>query len=456
MARIPTIKTLTNSADEVLNAIRNSASIDYRNYVPYAQPNGESIREIGNIIMDYPALMNEFCNLINRIAWVTVTSKFYSDHFAPFKKGIMEMGETIEEAFVDLAKIHNFDPDYVEEIFKREHPDISVAFHVRNYKKFYKQSITFEDIKAAFLDERGVFDLIDKIIEAMYTSAEYDEEQVIKYMLGKILLKGFVKTVSISTLSAENMKSVVAKIRAESNKMTFMNPDRNASGVHAHTPREDQYVLMSADMDALADVEVMASAFHLDRADWLGHQMLVSAFGDLDSNRLAEIFADDPNYTAFTESQLTTLNSVQCIIIDRDFLQIYDNMIRMTNDPFIGETLTQQYCLHTWKTFSFSPFAQAVCFISGTPSITSVSVAQSSISTKAGQQVQINPTVTAVNLAPQTVTYSTTGASATNLSVSNSGVVTVASNAPAATYTVKVTSTYDTTKSANVSIVVTA
>lgn len=454
MARIPTIKTLTNAADEVLNAIRNSASTNYRNYVPFAQPNADSIRAIGNVIMDYPALMNEFCDLINRIAWVTVTSKFYTDHFTPFKKGIMEMGETIEEAFVDLAKIHNFDPDYVEEIFKRERPDIAVAFHVRNYKKFYKQSITFEDIKAAFLDERGVFDLIDKIIESMYTSAEYDEEQVIKYMIGRIILNGFMHTVTVPALSADNMKSIISTVRAESNKMTFMNTERNIAGVHTHTPREDQYVIMGADFDALADVEVMASAFHLDRTDWLGHHMLISGFGDLDTDRLAEIFEGDTTYTAFTSAQLTALGTVLCVIVDRDFVQIYDNLIRMTNDPFIGETLTQQYVLHTWKTFSFSPFAQAVCVTTSTPAVSAVTVASNRLTTSAGGQVQIMPTVTSTGFAPQTVNY-TVGASGANyLTVNGSGVVTVASNTPAATYTVTVASEFDSTKTVAVSVVV--
>lgn len=456
MARIPTIKTLTNSADEVLNAIRNSASVNYRNYVPFAQPNADSIRSIGNIIMDYPALMNEFCDLINRIAWVTVTSKFYSDHFAPFKRGIMEMGETIEEAFVDLAKIHNFDPDYVEEIFKREHPDISVAFHVRNYKKFYKQSITLEDIKAAFLDERGVFDLIDKIIEAMYTSAEYDEEQVIKYLFATLIVNGLIKIVYTDGYNTtESAKSSVAKIRAESNKMMFMNTQRNVAGVHTFTPREDQYVLIGADFDAATGVEVMANAFNLDKVDWLGHRMLVSGFGDLDDDRLSAIFEGDSIYSPISDADKTKLASVECIIADRDFIQIYDNLIRMTNDPFIGETLTQQYVLHAWKTFFVSPYAQAVCFFSGARgTVTALTTNASSFNVNAGGQVQIIPTVTTTNFASKSVKYVTTGNSANYLTVNGAGVVTVKKDAPAATYTVNVVSVVDPTKSKSVSIVV--
>ena len=35
-------KVFTNSAAEVLNAIRNSATVNYQNYVPFAQPDGDS------------------------------------------------------------------------------------------------------------------------------------------------------------------------------------------------------------------------------------------------------------------------------------------------------------------------------------------------------------------------------------------------------------------------------
>ena len=55
MPTTPKMVTLTNSSVDVLNAIRNSASVNYQDYVPIATPNAESIREIGNVIMDYPS-----------------------------------------------------------------------------------------------------------------------------------------------------------------------------------------------------------------------------------------------------------------------------------------------------------------------------------------------------------------------------------------------------------------
>ena len=136
----PTVKTLSASAPQIINAIRNDASINYKNYVPYATPDAESIRAIGAVIMDNTALKNEFLNaLINRIGRVVVTSKLYSNPWAVFKKGKLEFGETIEEIFVNLAKPFQYSPETAEtNVWKREIPDVRAAFHTLNFKKFYK------------------------------------------------------------------------------------------------------------------------------------------------------------------------------------------------------------------------------------------------------------------------------------------------------------------------------
>ena len=86
MPNKPALVTLTNSSVDVLNAIRNSASMNYQNYVPIATPDADSIRKIGAIIMDNVTLQNEFVNaLVNRIGRVIVTSKLYDNPWASFK-----------------------------------------------------------------------------------------------------------------------------------------------------------------------------------------------------------------------------------------------------------------------------------------------------------------------------------------------------------------------------------
>ena len=98
MPTVPRTSNLTGNSVDILNAIRNGASVNYQNYVPYANQDISSIREIGNIIMQIPALQNEFLSaLVNRIGRVLITSKMYSNPWAVLKRGMLEFGETVEE-----------------------------------------------------------------------------------------------------------------------------------------------------------------------------------------------------------------------------------------------------------------------------------------------------------------------------------------------------------------------
>ena len=164
MPTIPRSLTITNASVDILNAIRNNASTNYQNKVPIATNNAEVIKSIGAVLMDFPALLNEFRNaLVNRIGRVLIKSKLYESPLAVLKKGILDYGESTEEIFIEMAKPQQYDPEYAEtNVFNRELPDIKSAFHVINYKKFFKTTVQDNDIKQAFLNEGGVIDLIEK------------------------------------------------------------------------------------------------------------------------------------------------------------------------------------------------------------------------------------------------------------------------------------------------------
>lgn len=436
----PEIKVLTNSSVDVLNAIRNSASVDYRNYVPIATPNAESIKAIGAIIMDYPNLQNEFVSaLINRIGRVLITSKMYSNPWSRFKRGFLEFGETIEEIFVELAHPFQYDPAVAEEeIFKQVKPDIRSAFHIMNYQKFYKVTIRQEQLKEAFLSWSGVNDLITRVIESLYTSANYDEFLTMKYLLAYHILNGTLYPISIPAVSAANMKSITATIKGISNQLEFMNTQYNKAGVHQHTEKRRQYLIMNASFDATMDVEVLASAFNMNKAEFLGNRVLIDGFDKLDMVRLSVLFADDPNFITFTSAQLETLASVPAILVDSDFFMIFDNLNEFRQQEN-GQGLYWQYWYHQWKTFSVSPFSNALIFSAGTPTVTSVTVTPSTATASAGETVQLSATVVTTNFAPKTVTWTSNN---DNVTVSPTGLVTIGENATG-TATITATSTYD-------------
>ena len=72
----------------VLNTIWENASDEYTNRIPQATQ--ANITEVGNAIMSYAPVMNEFLDaLVNRISLVIVSSKLATNKLAPFKKGMI-------------------------------------------------------------------------------------------------------------------------------------------------------------------------------------------------------------------------------------------------------------------------------------------------------------------------------------------------------------------------------
>ena len=450
MATKPKIVTLTNSSVDILNAIRNNATNNYRDYVPYATPDAESIREIGTIIMDYPALQNEFLNaLVNRIGLVLITSKMYSNPLAVFKRGTMEFGETIEEIFVELAKPFQFDPAVAEsEIFKREIPDVRSAFHVMNYQKFYKETIQNEQLRQAFLSWEGITDLISKIVDAMYAGAAYDEFLAMKYLLAKMILNGRLYPVAIPQPVAANASTIVTQIKDVSNRWEFMSTSYNIAGVHTHVAKDDQYLIINSNFDAVMDVSVLAAAFHMEKAEFMGHRILVDSFGSLDTDRLNVLFKDDPTYTKLTSAQLTALDAVPAVLVDKKWFMIVDNMYKFT-EQYNGEGLYWNYWYHTWKTFSVSPFANSAVLVYGTPAVSSIVISPATAVISAGQSLTLSAVVTTAYFAPKSVTWTATdgnGDPIDGVTINGAGILTVGADVVANTaITVTATSVYDST-----------
>lgn len=451
MATTPKIVTLTNSSVDILNAIRNNATQNYRDYVPKATPDADAIRQIGAIIMDYPALQNEFLSaLVNRIGRVLITSKMYDNPWAFFKKGLLEFGESVEEIFVNIAKPFQFDPAVAEtNVFKREIPDVRAAFHIMNYQKYYKATISNDQLRQAFLSWQGISDLIAKIVDAMYTGANYDEFQTMKYMLARHILDGHMYPVEIPAVETANMKSIVSVVKGVSNKFTFLSPNYNLAGVQTYTDKNDQYMLINSQFDATMDVEVLASAFNMGKAEFSGRRVLVDSFGSLDTDRLAELFAGDSTYKEISSEELKALDAIPAVLVDRNWFMIFDNFYNFT-EQYNGEGLYWNYWYHVWKTFSVSPFANNALFIPGTPGVTSVTVTPSTSTVAAGQSVQLSANVVTTNFAPKSVTWSVNSEYAT---VDNSGKVTVLSTPPASTrITVTATSAFDASKKGTATI----
>lgn len=361
------VSTLQASTLDILNVIRQNASYDYQQNVPEVKKTTD-IPKVGEIIYGTPAFANQFINaLVNRIAIVRVQSANFNNPYSVLKKGYLEFGETVEDIFVNIAKVVDYNVEKGEQReFKRTLPDVKSAFHARNWRVMYPVTIQDEDLKTAFLNIDGVQNLIAKIVDSVYTAAEYDEFLLFKYLLIKAISHGKLKSVSIGT--GTDLKESATSFRGISNLITFMSDKYNNSDVKTNTPKDRQVIFMDSMFNAKFDVEVLASAFNMDKADFIGRLFLIDDWTSFDNDRFTVIRENSDGIEEVTQDELNLLKNVKAVILDENWFQVYDNNNKFT-EKYVASGMYWNYFYHTWKTVSSSPFANAIVFVTSTADI---------------------------------------------------------------------------------------
>ena len=359
MAHRIAVSTLNASTVDILNVIRQNASLAYQNSVP-AITQATDIPRVGEVIYGTPAFANEFLNaLVNRIALVRVQSATFNNPYAMLKKGYLDYGESVEEIFVNIAKVFEFSQEKAEaRELKQYKPDVKSAFHTMNWRVLYPVSVSDEELRMAFLSAEGVSDIIARIVDAVYTAANYDEYLLFKYMLIKAITAGGMKPVAVNPAATTNWAKA---FRGTSNMLPFMKSEYNAAHVLNTTPKDRQVIFMDAQFNADFDVDVLSAAFNMDKADFMGRLHLIDDWTTFDNDRFEVIRQNSDGIEAVTDAELTLMGNVKAVILDEEWFQVYDNLNRFT-EKFVASGLRWNYFYHTWKTVSFSPYANAVVF----------------------------------------------------------------------------------------------
>lgn len=354
----------------VLNVIRQNATAVYQDRIPEAT--ADNLHEVGDAILTYEAQANEFVNaLVNRIGLVILNNRMATNPLAALKKGRLAVGETIEEIYIDVIKAQTYDPRAAQDtLFKRHLPNVSSVFHSVDSQLNYPLTISNEQLRKAFMSYDSLDRFIAGLVDSMYKSATLDEFIQMKQLISEWNNNGrFIIEPITAVTDAASAREAMIKIKAVSDGMTIFNNQMNYAGVWTSTPKDEQYLITTPDFNARMDVDVLAAAFHMDKAEFAGHVIVVDNIGDL---------GDD---------------GIEAILVDKNWYQVYD-YLRTFKTAYNGEGLYWNYFYHVWMVYSLSPFANAVAFGTATPTVTAVTVTPTAATVKAGGTVQITTSVT--------------------------------------------------------------
>ena len=304
--------------------VSNLASQEYKDRVPVATQ--ENIGNIEEIISTYPSAKNEFINVLtNQVAKQLFFSKAYENPYKLFNRGMLPFGKSIESIFVDIIKgkqrTHETNTtNLASDLLAREVPNVKVEYYSENFRHQYKTTITDEELKGAFRAENGLSSMTGRILQAPLTSIEYDMQEMVLHALPE--LKGGKATIAKTAYNAmteeEKAKVLVKTIKSQVIKMGFLNNKHNGQGVMTFSRPQDLVVFLDPDMMANIDVELLAQAFNITKADVPLHVLPVPQFTKRtvtpgqDSKPATVTYAEDPDCLA--------------IIVDKDAIQIYETL----------------------------------------------------------------------------------------------------------------------------------
>ena len=420
---------MANGAN-VLNVIRQNATAVYQDRIPVAT--AENLHEVGDAILTYEAQANEFVNaLVNRIGLVILNNRMATNPLAALKKGRLAVGETIEEVYIDVIKAQTYDPRAAQDtLFKRHLPNVSSVFHSVDSQLNYPLTISNEQLRKAFMSYDSLDRFIAGLVDSMYKSATLDEFIQMKQLISEWNNNGrFIIEPIAPVTDAASAREAMIKIKAVSDGMTIFNNQMNYAGVWTSTPKDEQYLITTPDFNARMDVDVLAAAFHMDKAEFAGHVIVVDNIGDL---------GDD---------------GIEAILVDKNWYQVYD-YLRTFKTAYNGEGLYWNYFYHVWMVYSLSPFANAVAFGTATPTVTKLTVTPTTATVKAGGTVQITTSVTGTGDPTSKCSFALTGNTDPETVVNTMGKVILGSKETGPTITVTATSVQDTSKTATCTITV--
>ena len=449
MAKSKKANLRTLSDAELLSYIINQDPVLSNNIDLPVQ--GQSIIPIGKLIMSNGAYRNAFINTINVIGRDIIKRNIWDNPWDFTKRGELSFGQHVRELIADLCNVYDYnssdnnDTRFLQTVV----PNVFNYIHEINFQKFYETTTSDSQLAMAFNSEGGLYDLIETTIGMLYESLKYDEWLVDKYQLCRRILDGTVTPKSIDVDGEP--RYIVAQMKSATNKMTFRSPNYNPAGIRRANKFDELITIMDSDFEGFVSTGVLATSYYKDEAELRTGLRLIDSFSETDEARLTELLGDA--YTPFTDSEKEQLQHIPAVVISREWFMDYDYLLDTTSESKATEfynptTLKNNHFLHKWGVKSTSPFEQAMVFVNGTPSITSVTVSPASGTVIQGQSLQMSASVVNSYFANKAVTWtvvdSTTELPVTGVTIDNNGLLKVASTvANNLEFTVTATSVFD-------------
>lgn len=361
-----------------LNEIRET-SIDnntlYAQYIEEIMPTTD-IGTWASPILEVPKVMNEFVSeLVQKIVYTQLEIRLFRNPLAVLEGEAIPLGSIGEEIFINPIVGRKFNVDDFAGLLAKYEMDVKVQYHKVNSDVQYPVTITRAKIKDAFTSWTELNSFIEGVTNALYNGAYIDRYNMTKDLVASAYDGNNVQIEVVTQPTTE----ATAKAMIEKARSIFLNMQTPTSSFNAwakvggygneiltYTPKEDIVMLVRNDILACIDVNVLASAFNMDKTEFLGNVIGVNDFDVWEHIKQAD--------GTTRRSKAYDGSKILAIMCDKRWFRIKQQDFEM--DEFYNpNNRTWQYYLNDVRMYSYSLFANAVVFATEMPSVPATDLA---------------------------------------------------------------------------------
>lgn len=360
-------------------------------------------------------VMNEFIpELLQRIVKTSVEIKYFNNPLRRLEGEEIPLGQTVQEIATNPVQGRQFDPNDFAGILCKYEPDVKVQFMGINANWQYPMSVSYDNIRDAFVSWYSLNQFIESQVAAIYNGFYIDDFQTTKGLIGAAFSENMVVAQEVAEVTDEaSAKALIRTARGLALNMALPSTAYNAwsqnggagNPYKTWTNPEDLVVLVRNDVLAQVDVDVLAAAFNINNTKFLGTVIGVDNFNQYDQEG----------------NMIFDGSAIVMAIGDRRWFKINPQMMKF-DQQYNANNTTWQYYLRVRKMYKYSFLANMVVLTTEMPEVTAQGIAATpaTLTLNAGGQSKL----VRVNLTPaqatDEVTYSVTAGTASQLTLTPS------------------------------------
>ena len=399
-----------------LNRIREVSSTIYHQYIPELTSDSD-IGKLAQPVLSVPEVYNEFCNaLINRIVYTQFLAKSFRNPFVVLEGDALPLGYAGQEVYVNPTKGRVYNAEDFAGLLIKYEADVKVQYTAINMDVQYPVTFSRQQLKKAFTSWGDLETFIENLSNSLYNGAYIDEYNATKQLIAGAYKDNLAQVVTVSAVNSEgNAKAFVTKARELF--LQFQTPSSSYNAwakvggegrpVVTWTNPEDVVFIVRNDIRSYLDVNVLASAFNMDKSTLLGNILPINDF---------DIYSEDG-------TKIFDGSAIVGMIADKSWFRIRRQDMFM--DSFYNaNNRSIQYYLNNIKMYNMSLFANGVIIATSAPSVASTAIKfnETSPSVVEGSKITLHITTTPFQ-ANDTITFSSgTEAKATVTKIDNKTV----------------------------------